>query len=235
MDSDAATLRRLVDQVEQIRQQHDTNPQNVRAKHEIDLAAIRTVKVVDLAALPAENKRIRAPPQQRHPDPPPGSQFNPGGATRADVCQAARPAPLRGVINTIAGGFAGGGASSSARKKHRRNVNRVHLTTSVSTQGSPAITFTDDDYAGVNPNHDDPMVVTMALSNWEVHKTLVDQGSLADILYWPTFLRLDVPHSLTQPHKEPLVGFAGKSIHTRGYLDLLTTFGAPPDSRWVMV
>nr|KYP40659.1 hypothetical protein KK1_038013 [Cajanus cajan] len=79
------------------------------------------------------------------------------------------------------------------------------------------------------------MVIAVALANWEVHKTLVDQGSSADILYWPTFLRLDVPHSLIQPHTEPLVGFAGRSVYTRGYVDLLTAFGAPPDSRRVMV
>nr|KYP38893.1 hypothetical protein KK1_039831 [Cajanus cajan] len=75
------------------------------------------------------------------------------------------------------------------------------------------------------------MVIAVVLANWEVHKTLVDQGSSADILYWPTFLRLDIPHSLI----EPLVGFEGRSVYTRGYVDLLTAFGAPPDSRRVMV
>nr|KYP71310.1 hypothetical protein KK1_010565 [Cajanus cajan] len=79
------------------------------------------------------------------------------------------------------------------------------------------------------------MVIAVALANWEVHKTLVDQGSSAEILYWPTFLRLDVPHSLIQPHTEPLVGFAGRSVYTRGYVDLLTTFGVPPDTRRIMV
>uniref|UniRef100_A0A151UE53 Uncharacterized protein n=1 Tax=Cajanus cajan TaxID=3821 RepID=A0A151UE53_CAJCA len=79
------------------------------------------------------------------------------------------------------------------------------------------------------------MVIAVALANWEVHKTLIDQGSSANILYWPKFLRLDIPHSLIQPHTEPLVGFAGKSIHTRGYVDLLTTFGTPPDSGRIMV
>ncbi|XP_020206559.1 uncharacterized protein LOC109791651 [Cajanus cajan] len=78
------------------------------------------------------------------------------------------------------------------------------------------------------------MVIAVALANWEVHKTLVDQGSSTDILYWP-FLRLDVPHSFIQPHTKPLVGFVGRCVHTRGYVDLLTTFGAPPDSRRVMV
>nr|KYP32049.1 hypothetical protein KK1_047365 [Cajanus cajan] len=79
------------------------------------------------------------------------------------------------------------------------------------------------------------MVIAEELANWEVHKTLIDQGSSTDVLYWPTFLKLDVPHSLIQPHIEPLVSFAGKRVHTRGYVDLLTTFRAPPDTRRVIV
>ncbi|XP_020224305.1 uncharacterized protein LOC109806344 [Cajanus cajan] len=64
---------------------------------------------------------------------------------------------------------------------------------------------------------------------------LIDQGSSADVLYWPTFLRLDIPHSLIQPHIEPVVGFAGEQVHTRGYVDLLKTFGTPLDSWRIMV
>nr|KYP41405.1 hypothetical protein KK1_037239 [Cajanus cajan] len=79
------------------------------------------------------------------------------------------------------------------------------------------------------------MVIAVKVANWEVHKTLIDQGSSADVLYWPTFLRLDIPYSLIQPHTEPLVGFSGERVHTRGYVDLLTTFGTPPDSRRIMV
>ncbi|XP_020238746.1 uncharacterized protein LOC109817820 [Cajanus cajan] len=79
------------------------------------------------------------------------------------------------------------------------------------------------------------MVIAVEVANWEVHNTLIDQGSSADVLYWPTFLRLDIPHSLIQPHIEPLVGFAGERVHTRGYVDLLRTFGTSPDTRRIMV
>ncbi|XP_020239478.1 uncharacterized protein LOC109818426 [Cajanus cajan] len=162
-------------------------------------------------------------------DQPSGSQQNASGAVQAEINHETGSAPLRGIINTIAGGFAGGGTSSSTRKRHLRNINCVHSTTSASHQSSPPISFSDDDYAGVSPNQDDPMVIVVEIANWEVQKTLIDQGSLADVLYWPTFLKLDVPQSLMQPHTEPLVGFAGERVHTRGYIDLLTTFGVPPD------
>ncbi|XP_020240412.1 uncharacterized protein LOC109819191 [Cajanus cajan] len=168
-------------------------------------------------------------------DLPTRSQQNANGAVQAEIIQETEAAPLRGIINTIAGGFTGGGASSSARKRHLRTINCAHSTASILHKSSPPISFSDEDYAGISPNQDDPMVIVVEIANWEVQKTLIDQGSSADVLYWPTFLRLDVPHSLIQPHTEPLVGFAGERVHTREYVDLLTTFGTPPDTRRIVI
>ncbi|XP_020229965.1 uncharacterized protein LOC109810808 [Cajanus cajan] len=86
-------------------------------------------------------------------------------------------------------GFAGGGSSSSARKRNLRSTHKAHSATSASHQSSPPITFTDDDYTSICPNQDDPMVIAVEVAKWEVHKTLIDQGSSADVLYWLTFLR----------------------------------------------
>ncbi|XP_020211736.1 uncharacterized protein LOC109796476 [Cajanus cajan] len=93
---------------------------------------------------------------------------------------------LRGVINTIAGGFAGGGSSNSARKRHLRNINNVndhHDSGLKPNPPTPPIIFTDDDFDGINLNQDDPMVISVEVANWEVQKTLVDQGSSVDVLY----------------------------------------------------
>ncbi|XP_020209300.1 uncharacterized protein LOC109794245 [Cajanus cajan] len=133
-----------------------------------------------------------------------------GQAVQAEVNQDIGSAPLQGVINTITSGFAGGGSSSSARKRHLQSINNVHTDTSAPHRNTPAITFIDDDYTDVCPNQDDPMVIAVEVANWEVHKALIDQGSSIDVLYWPTFLRLDIPYSLIQPHTEPLVNFTGE-------------------------
>ncbi|XP_020235004.1 uncharacterized protein LOC109814899 [Cajanus cajan] len=163
-------------------------------------------------------------------DQPSRSQQNTGGAMQAEVSQEIGLAPLRGVINTIAGGFAGGGSSNSARSTFVQ-----HQQCPLHHLGLAPKHTTDDDYTGVCPNQDDPMVIVLEVANWEVHKTLIDQGSSVDILYWLTFLRVDIPHSLIQPHTEPLVSFAGERVHTQGHVNLLTTFGASPDSRWIMI
>ncbi|XP_027364666.1 uncharacterized protein LOC113871762 [Abrus precatorius] len=87
------------------------------------------------------------------------------------------------VINTIAEGFAGGETTHSARKRHLRQVRSVNNITLGSRIWIPPITFTDEDFQGVDPIQDDPMVISVAILNCTVRKTLRDQGSSADILY----------------------------------------------------
>ncbi|XP_020202426.1 uncharacterized protein LOC109788172 [Cajanus cajan] len=145
---------------------------------------------------------------------------------------------LRGVINTIAGGFAGGGSSNSARKRNLRNVHNIndhHNSDIKMSPSTPPIVFTDDDYEGISLSQDDLMVISVEVANWEVQKTLIDQGSSADVLYWPTFLKLDIPHNMIQPYSEPLVDFAGERVHTRGFIELLTSFGTAQNSKRVLV
>ncbi|XP_020233820.1 uncharacterized protein LOC109813935 [Cajanus cajan] len=130
----------------------------------------------------------------------------------------------RRVINTIAGGFAGGGSSSSAQRRHLRAVRHVHAV-ETARRRLPTITFTEADFKGIDPDQDDPMVISVEIHNCIVRKTLVEQGSLADILYWNTFKQLGIPESELVPYDEPLVGFSGERVKTKGYIKLSTRFG----------
>ena len=47
----------------------------------------------------------------------------------------------------------------------------------------PPITFTDDNFKGVDYRQDDLMVVLIDINKFTIMKTLVDQGSSVDILY----------------------------------------------------
>ncbi|XP_020209069.1 uncharacterized protein LOC109794006 [Cajanus cajan] len=111
----------------------------------------------------------------------------------------------RRVINTIAGGFAGGGSTSSAQKKHFRAVRTVHNVDKVQRR-LPTITFTEADFKGIDPDQDDPMVISVKIHNCIVRKMLVDQGGSVDILYWNTFKQLGIPNAELVPYNEPLVG-----------------------------
>ncbi|XP_020216893.1 uncharacterized protein LOC109800524 [Cajanus cajan] len=136
----------------------------------------------------------------------------------------------RKVINTIAGGFAGGGSTSSARRRHLRAVRSVNSVNQPRLPIMPPITFSDRDFRGADPVQDDPMVISVEMHNCIVKKTLVDQGSSADILYWNTFVQLGILEESLEPYHEPLVGFAGERVMTRGCIDLYTRFGFDQES-----
>ena len=84
--------------------------------------------------------------------------------------------PDRDEICILSGGFAGGGTSNSARKSYVRKANtdqdrEVH-TLRPSKQAKtdePTITFSGEDKLGVQGPHDDPLVVTLTMSNTITH------------------------------------------------------------------
>lgn len=95
----------------------------------------------------------------------------------------------------IFGAFAGGGESSSAKKSYMRQIHierNLHLMTiekpvkQLKLECS-LITFSTDDARGVSQLYDDPLVVTLVISNYLMYRILIDNGSSADILYLPTF------------------------------------------------
>jgi len=68
------------------------------------------------------------------------------------------------------------------------------------------------------------MVITVEIKNYAVKKVLVDQGSSVDILYWTTYQKLQLPDTAMIPYDEPIYGFSGEQVSTRGYIDLHTVF-----------
>jgi len=87
------------------------------------------------------------------------------------------------------------------------------------------ITFTDDDFKGVDYRHDDPMVISVDIDRFTIRKTLVDQGSSVDILYWKTFKAMRIPEVEMMPYDDHMVGFSSERVGTKGYIELYTTFG----------
>ena len=50
-----------------------------------------------------------------------------------------------------------------------------------------AITFTDEDAEIIHHPLDDAIVITLLIANYTIRRVLVDNESLADILYYPSF------------------------------------------------
>jgi len=177
----------------------------------------------------------RRPPCDSHHDKCPNQPTNhePQPA-RTDVTPA--DPPLRGTINTIYGGFASGGSTSSARKKHLRHIQSInHITHSHHRRHMLPITFTDDDFQGLDHQQDNCMVITVEIENYAVKKVLVDQGSSVFILYWATYQKLQLPDTAMVPYDEPIYGFSGEKVFTRSYIDLHTIFRDNTQTKTILI
>ncbi|KAJ1440738.1 hypothetical protein SESBI_01808 [Sesbania bispinosa] len=125
---------------------------------------------------------------------------------------------IRGTMTTIAGGFIGGGTTSSARRRYARSVMQISEgpRQQATHRRPPVITFSEDDFDGVEEHEHDPMVIEVRVANYKVQRVLVDQGSSADILYWRIFKKLGLSQDCLLPFAGSLIGFAGDSIDVRG-------------------
>jgi len=86
------------------------------------------------------------------------------------------------------------------------------------------ITFTKEDLRDVVPHDNDPIVISLVTAGRMVHQVLVDQGSSADVMFWPTFGKLQLSPDQLRPYVGCLYGFVGDQVEVRGYIELRTTF-----------
>ena len=99
----------------------------------------------------------------------------------------------------------------------------------------PPITFTNDDFKGVDYQQDDSMVISFDIDKFTIRKMLVDQGSLVDILYWKTFKAMRILETEMVSYEDHVVGFSGERVGTKGYIKLYTTFGEEKSYKTIMI
>jgi len=133
-----------------------------------------------------------------------------------------REIPILGNFNTIAGGFSGGGLTHASRKRYVRSVMiAAKIERSMKTLD---ITFSNEDFKGIIPHEDDPVVLSIVMMGRNVHMVLINQGSSIDVMFWETFVGLQIPIDRLQPFNGMLVDFSWEQVEVRGYADLWTTF-----------
>ncbi|GFS33374.1 hypothetical protein Acr_00g0028020 [Actinidia rufa] len=141
--------------------------------------------------------------------------------------------PTAGDIQTIHGGFGSGGYSTSSRKRHARSAHgpadeEVYNLSSPFVADQIPITFGNDDLRGVHLPHDDALVVSAVIANFNVQRILIDNGSSADILFISAFEKMKVGPNKLHPFHTPLVGFGGNTTHPLGWINLPITLGTEP-------
>ncbi|XP_072076510.1 uncharacterized protein [Arachis hypogaea] len=143
--------------------------------------------------------------------------------------------PPKGIINTISGGFAGGGETTSARKRNYRAMLAIEGTTPHNDKDTLnlEIVFNQRDICSAAPHSDDPVVISIQTGELLVRKVLLDPGSSADVLFYATFIKMQLSEKLIQPSSGELVGFSGERVPIKGYIWLKTMMGNHPLSRTI--
>ncbi|GKV06276.1 hypothetical protein SLEP1_g18175 [Rubroshorea leprosula] len=139
------------------------------------------------------------------------------------------PPPAR-IIHMITGGLEAGGLSSKQRKLYVREIkhqNRVQKRKIDDAEWkNQPITFTSADLDTVVTLHNDPLVTSVMINNYEVQRVLVDTRSAPDIMYFHCFESLGLDLALLQKYDGPIYGFNNQPVPVEGVLTLHVAFGS---------
>jgi len=91
-----------------------------------------------------------------------------------------------------------------------------------------AISFTDEEAERIHHPHDDVVVITLLIVDYITRRVLVDNGSSADILYYPVFQQMRLGRDQLRPVCLPLIGFGGMKVQPIGTITLPVVVGLYP-------
>ena len=80
--------------------------------------------------------------------------------------------------------------------------------------------FSDEDKIGTIQPHDDALVITIQIGGYDVRRVMVDQGSVAEIMYPDLYNGLGLRAEDLTSYSSPLVSFEGKVIISKGQIRL---------------
>ena len=111
-----------------------------------------------------------------------------------------------------------------ARKTYLRMVQSIQLTRFVPKMArvdNPIIGFSEEDARRLHHPHDDALIVSIWIGDYNSHRVLIDNGSSTDILYYPAFQQMRIEEEQLVPTNAPLVGFGGTKYTPSGQLHYL--------------
>ena len=85
---------------------------------------------------------------------------------------------------------------------------------------------TNEDAKRIHHPHNDAIVITLLIEDYTTRRVLVDNGSSADILYYPAFKQMRFGRDQLYPICSPLVGFGGMKVQPIGTITLPVVVGS---------
>ena len=131
----------------------------------------------------------------------------------------------------IMGGTTTTDLSKKAQKTYLRmvqNVQQAGVVLKMSWIDNSIIGFWEEDARHLHHPHDDALIVSIRVEDYNTYRVLVDNGSSADILYYPAFQQMRIDRDRLIPTNAPLVGFGGTKMYPLGTVTLPVTIGNYP-------
>ncbi|KAL0435294.1 UNVERIFIED_CONTAM: Transposon Ty3-G Gag-Pol polyprotein [Sesamum radiatum] len=92
-------------------------------------------------------------------------------------------------------------------------------------EDAPIIQFGRAERSGPQTIHNDALVITVILANYEVGRIFINSGSSADILFGEAYDQMQLGDISLEKVNTSLYGFAGEVVHPRGMVSLPLTMG----------
>ncbi|XP_050255196.1 uncharacterized protein LOC126701103 [Quercus robur] len=85
---------------------------------------------------------------------------------------------------------------------------------------TPLIGFSEEDKQETLQPHDDALVITLRIGDYDVKMVLVDQGNAVEVMYPDLYRGLNLKPEDLSPYDSPLVSFEGKTVTPKGMIRL---------------
>ena len=141
--------------------------------------------------------------------------------------------PIRD-IRMIVGVTTAFGLSKKAYKTYLRMVQNIQLTSFIPKMAlvnNPIMGFLKEDVRHLHHSHDDALVISIWVEDYNTHWVLIDNGSFMDILYYLAFQQMRIDGERLVPTNALLIGFEGTKVYPLNAVTLLVTVGDYPQQK----
>jgi len=130
------------------------------------------------------------------------------------------PEAARGRIFTILGDSAFCQDTAASIKAYQRKADANRNWTRPFNGPNDEVTFHESDTNGLDRPHNDPLVITLTIGDFNVERVLVDMGSTLDIIFLTTLREMKIDMTQIVPTPRPVLGFSGETTMTLGTIKL---------------
>ena len=76
----------------------------------------------------------------------------------------------------------------------------------------PILSFSEEDKIGTIQPHNDALLITLKIGNYDVKRVMVDSGNAAEVMYPDLYKGLRLKPEDLMPYNSPLMSFDGKLV-----------------------